>query len=106
MSAAPLHFRDSYLPALQRRGALIPATAEALNREGRRLRERGGDFGAIAKHQEALRLKGADAATQKGVRRERRSAGLAELRQLGRKLVRAADEETAKIATTTAALMI
>jgi hypothetical protein len=57
MSAGPFQFRDSYLPALERRGAAMPAAAEAPNREGRRLRERGEISAAIAKHLKALRLK-------------------------------------------------
>jgi protein O-GlcNAc transferase len=63
MSASPFQFGNSYLPALEPRGA----AAEALNREGRLLRERGEISAAIAKHQEALRLKPDAAATHQNL---------------------------------------
>ena len=63
MSHACSLFRDSYFPVAEARGAMMPWAAEALNREGRRLRERGEISAAIAKHQEALRLKNDAAVT-------------------------------------------
>jgi hypothetical protein len=67
VTETPFQFRDSYFAAAEQRSVLIPATAEALNREGRRLRERGEISAAIAKHQAALRLKGDAASTHQNL---------------------------------------